>query len=155
MQRISQCAVVKSPYVPARARETTMHYISAVQLQRDVRLIQFVHKLATNEIRPPVLAAVNYLSYWSGREDSNLRPLGPKPSALPGCATPRRLTRILRSDRRMVKLREKVTRAHQRAGTVADAVFDGVREFGEGLIVAVRNEERVVAEAAGATRRTG
>src|SRR3989337_2803237 len=26
---------------------------------------------------------------WSGREDSNLRPLGPKPSALPGCATPR------------------------------------------------------------------
>src|ERR1043166_5535160 len=27
---------------------------------------------------------------WSGREDSNLRPLGPKPSALPGCATPRR-----------------------------------------------------------------
>ena len=30
-----------------------------------------------------------FLSLWSGREDSNLRPLGPKPSALPGCATPR------------------------------------------------------------------
>ena len=27
---------------------------------------------------------------WSGRQDSNLRPLGPKPSALPDCATPRR-----------------------------------------------------------------
>src|SRR5438067_11277034 len=27
---------------------------------------------------------------WSGREDLNLRPLGPEPSALPGCATPRR-----------------------------------------------------------------
>ena len=26
---------------------------------------------------------------WSGRQDSNLRLLGPKPSALPGCATPR------------------------------------------------------------------
>ena len=26
---------------------------------------------------------------WSGRKDSNLRPSGPKPDALPGCATPR------------------------------------------------------------------
>lgn len=26
---------------------------------------------------------------WSGREDLNLRPLGPEPSALPSCATPR------------------------------------------------------------------
>jgi hypothetical protein len=28
-------------------------------------------------------------SRWSGRQDSNLRPSGPKPDALPGCATPR------------------------------------------------------------------
>ena len=27
--------------------------------------------------------------YWSGREDSNLRPPGPEPGALPDCATPR------------------------------------------------------------------
>src|SRR5436853_7151428 len=27
---------------------------------------------------------------WSGREDLNLRHPGPKPGALPGCATPRR-----------------------------------------------------------------
>ena len=27
--------------------------------------------------------------YWSGRQDSNLRPRGPKPRALPDCATPR------------------------------------------------------------------
>src|SRR5699024_9255429 len=27
--------------------------------------------------------------YWSGREDSNRRPSGPKPDALPDCATPR------------------------------------------------------------------
>ena len=37
------------------------------------------------------------LNHWlkkSGREDSNLRPLGPKPSALPGCATPRKETSL-------------------------------------------------------------
>ena len=28
---------------------------------------------------------------WSGREDSNLRPPGPEPGALPDCATPRTL----------------------------------------------------------------
>ena len=47
--------------------------------------------------RNRLMAAVTIENYWSGREDSNLRPLGPKPSALPGCATPRRLTRILRA----------------------------------------------------------
>ena len=40
--------------------KTTMRYIRAVQLQRDVRPINFVHKLATNEIRPPMTVAVNY-----------------------------------------------------------------------------------------------
>src|SRR4051812_34268648 len=39
--------------------KTTMRYIRAVQLQREVRPIQLVHKLATNEIRPPMTAAVN------------------------------------------------------------------------------------------------
>jgi hypothetical protein len=29
---------------------------------------------------------------WSGREDLNLRPPGPEPGALPGCATPRQVT---------------------------------------------------------------
>ena len=36
---------------------------------------------------------------------------------------------------------------------MADKVFDGFREFGEGLGVAVGNEEGIVAEAAGSTRR--
>lgn len=27
---------------------------------------------------------------WSGKQDLNLRPSGPKPDALPNCATPRR-----------------------------------------------------------------
>ncbi len=30
-----------------------------------------------------------YKGKWSGREDLNLRPPGPEPGALPGCATPR------------------------------------------------------------------
>src|SRR5581483_287861 len=35
-------------------------------------------------------AAANlFVEKWSGREDLNLRPLGPEPSALPGGATPR------------------------------------------------------------------
>ena len=32
---------------------------------------------------------------WSGREDSNLRPLEPHSSALPDCATPRPRTRLV------------------------------------------------------------
>ncbi|ABE04226.1 unknown [Rickettsia bellii RML369-C] len=32
-----------------------------------------------------------YIYKWSGRRDSNSRPSGPKPDALPGCATPREL----------------------------------------------------------------
>jgi len=39
--------------------KTTMRYIRAVQLQKQVRPQNFVHKLATNEIRPPVQATVN------------------------------------------------------------------------------------------------
>ena len=31
---------------------------------------------------------------WSGRQDSNLRPSGPKPDALPACATPRTICRL-------------------------------------------------------------
>jgi len=38
--------------------KTTMRYIRAVHLQRNVRSQNFVHKLATKEERPPVMAAV-------------------------------------------------------------------------------------------------
>lgn len=35
--------------------------------------------------------ALKYIFFrWSGREDLNLRPLDPEPSALPNCATPRK-----------------------------------------------------------------
>lgn len=36
-----------------------------------------------------------YREIWSAREDSNLRPTGPKPVALPGCATRRKILYIL------------------------------------------------------------
>src|SRR5690606_7648361 len=36
-----------------------------------------------------VLLAPLTIQSWSGRQDSNLRPSGPKPDALPCCATPR------------------------------------------------------------------
>ena len=40
--------------------------------------------------KPPSINAWRLLdTSWSGRKDSNLRPSGPKPDALPGCATPR------------------------------------------------------------------
>ena len=35
-------------------------------------------------------------SYWSGREDSNFRPLAPHASTLPGCATPRLSAKYIR-----------------------------------------------------------
>ena len=40
--------------------KTTMRYIRVVQLQRDVRPLQLVHKIGHNELRLPVMAAVNY-----------------------------------------------------------------------------------------------
>ena len=39
--------------------KTTMRYIRAVQVQKQVRSQSFVHKLATKEIRLPALAAVS------------------------------------------------------------------------------------------------
>ena len=42
---------------------------------------------------PKIKLAVEWklnIYLWSGRKDSNLRPPGPKPGALPGCATPRK-----------------------------------------------------------------
>jgi hypothetical protein len=38
---------------------------------------------------PSKTAEIYEFKKWSGRQDSNLRPSGPKPDALPGCATPR------------------------------------------------------------------
>src|SRR3954462_75685 len=53
---------------------------------------------------------------WSGREDLNLRPPGPEPGALPGCATPRRVNRKLRHYRR-----EAMLAADQTAGRASSS----------------------------------
>jgi hypothetical protein len=44
---------------------------------------------------PTESISVDFKKRWSGREDSNLRPCGPEPHALPNCATPRPRTQIL------------------------------------------------------------
>ena len=41
---------------------------------------------------------------------------------------------------------------HQRAGAMADAVLNVITEFGEGLIVTIRNEQWVVTETTSAAR---
>jgi site-specific DNA recombinase len=46
-----------------------------------------------------------HLEEWSGREDSNLRPPGPEPGALPDCATPRTLRNECRWSVRSMLLR--------------------------------------------------
>jgi hypothetical protein len=43
---------------------------------------------------------------WSGREDSNLRPPGPEPGALPDCATPRTLSGLIGADNGLREKRE-------------------------------------------------
>ena len=40
--------------------------------------------------KDPNQGSVNYLK-WSGQRDSNSRPSGPKPDALPDCAMPRHI----------------------------------------------------------------
>ena len=42
-----------------------------------------------NDINQSLAIRFKHLIYWSGRRDSNSRPLAPHASALPGCATPR------------------------------------------------------------------
>jgi hypothetical protein len=41
---------------------------------------------------------------WSERKDSNLRPLAPHASALPGCATPRKTMSIAEPGKNFFKL---------------------------------------------------
>ena len=49
----------------------------------------YVTKHVTNQVPREIAFSVTHRKEWSGREDLNLRPPGPEPGALPGCATPR------------------------------------------------------------------
>ena len=46
------------------------------------------HPLQATDEKKPALKS-RFFEWWSAREDSNLRPTGPKPVALPSCATRR------------------------------------------------------------------
>lgn len=98
---------------------------------------------------------------WSGRDDSNIRPLGPKPSALPGCATPRLLKsfhirnntkcRILQAKNALVK--SNVLKIVQKSNyfpnclrPMADFVFHIARKFAESLCKIFRNKNRIITE---------
>ncbi len=48
-----------------------------------------VSRLEKIKIKSPYKITLDPLVYWSGRCDSNTRPLAPHASTLPGCATPR------------------------------------------------------------------
>src|SRR5450755_2296456 len=48
-----------------------------------------IRPVAASKEKDPAREAGPRGEEWSGREDSNLRPHGPEPCALPGCATPR------------------------------------------------------------------
>ncbi|SRR5581483_505421 len=97
--------------------------------------------------------------FWSGREDSNLRPLGPKPSALPGCATPRNVSQrkkrrpaILASLQRSGQGSKKLGCINQSPRSVADLVLDLGFQLRESLIISIRSEYRIEAESARAFR---
>ena len=49
------------------------------------------YKNLKNKVKDKQLKTTIIIRYlcWSGRRDSNSRPSGPKPDALPDCATPR------------------------------------------------------------------
>ena len=51
-------------------------------------VVQMLCKFVSRKSQVPDYQALDYPKK-SGRQDSNLRPPGPKPGALPGCATPR------------------------------------------------------------------
>ena len=50
---------------------------------------------------------------WSGRGDLNSRPLGPEPSALPGCATPRMLIPVKHQASTVNRLTNKIQKIIQ------------------------------------------
>src|ERR1043165_60261 len=91
-------------------------------------------------------AAVNFLVGARGFEPPTSRSQTERTTRL--CYAPKKLG-ILRAGFQMVKGGPSL---HQRAGAVADAVLDVVGRFGEGLGVAIGDEERVVAETTSAAR---
>ena len=60
-----------------------------IKLKNDLLNYKKVRNVKSQPGNLPVLSRVNMEKVMSGRQDLNLRPLDPQPSALPDCATPR------------------------------------------------------------------
>src|ERR1700686_1468092 len=104
--------------------------------------------------------------FWSGREDSNLRPPAPKAGALPGCATPRQSPRavpkmpgqrkaFVASGRGQIAVAEQAAQdrreAFERAAAVAQPVLFVLGQFAQRARPCLGgDEERVISEAVGA-----
>jgi hypothetical protein len=104
---------------------------------------------------PAAEAADTGFSVQSGREDSNLRLLGPEPSALPDCATPRRkllsTCRAARTCRPLIPTPWNVS--IPKVSTPAENVPGGHNQTGNNLIV--RGQGRLGAEEAASTTSAG
>src|SRR3982074_3482581 len=79
------------------------------------------------------------VSNWSGRQDSNLRPLAPHASALPGCATPRP------RDRMIAQMSLKILSAACLAAKNLDQLFELEPHLMNELLALVEIHLRVVA----------
>src|SRR5690554_3829523 len=82
----------------------------------------------------PHRLAPSFRSNWSGRRDSNSRPLAPHASALPGCATPRHKLRIIAAAERFsseISVSQKVQQFLDFGPHFLDAraQVDGFRRF--------------------------
>ena len=100
---------------------------------------------------------------WSGREDLNFRPPAPKAGALPGCATPRQMTRVILhrkcvKSRLLVQINEHrqplgqffkrlAAMTHGRLGLA----IDFAKSFAERWVV----KERIIAEPVGSPEAEG
>jgi hypothetical protein len=73
---------------PRTDRVLALPYLRPCKMRRVMRTVKYCDP-SVFLIFCVSLSACFYERYWSGRQDSNLRPLAPHASALPGCATPR------------------------------------------------------------------
>ena len=62
-------------------------FMSVELMLNSVNFLLIAYSSFLNSLDGQIFAL--FIIYWSGRQDLNLRPSGPKPDALPGCATPR------------------------------------------------------------------
>ena len=92
--------------MPARHRnkQNSMRFSSLVRLVSSIFSAKMQINLFGKKSATFLLKRTDLLCFchWSEWQDSNLRPLGPEPSALPNCATPR--WTVFKNERKFVRL---------------------------------------------------